>query len=186
VVPGRLELGRLAGLREPLQIEADDPAAPAWLVAVAHRPRLYLAGRVRSASPEEALAFALDPASAGGGETVVEGPVPAGLGDGEGQAAIEAETAGRVRISARSARSALLVLNDTWAPGWTARVDGAPAPILRANDLVRGVSLPPGEHQVLFEYRTPGLRAGAAVALAWALGLAVLAWRERRRRPALP
>ena len=44
------------------------------------------------------------------------------------------------------------------------------------------LEVPPGEHEVVLQYRPPGLRAGAALSLASALlcgGLAV--WRRRRR-----
>lgn len=49
-----------------------------------------------------------------------------------------------------------LVLADSWYPRWTATVDGAEVPILRADVLFRGVDLPPGEHRVRFEF-DPGL-----------------------------
>jgi uncharacterized membrane protein YfhO len=59
-----------------------------------------------------------------------------------------------------------LVLADEWAPGWTARVDGAPVPVLPTLLTLRGVALPAGEHTVRFEYRTPRLLAGALSTLA--------------------
>ena len=47
----------------------------------------------------------------------------------------------------------VLVLSDSWYPGWTASVDGHKQPIFRANFLFRGVFLEPGAHRVEFEYR---------------------------------
>jgi hypothetical protein len=61
------------------------------------------------------------------------------------------------------------VLLDEWAPGWTAEVDGRPAPVERVDALFRGVPVAPGAHQVRMRYRTPGLTAGAV-----ASGLGVL------------
>jgi hypothetical protein len=180
VIPGRLEVVRELGVKGPIEVEAKDPSAPAWLAPVPHRPRVYLAARVRQATPQEARAFALDPASAGGDLTVVEGPVPALQDTGGGQVAIAAETSGSVRIEVHAPGPALLVLNDAWAPGWMASIDGAAVPVLRANYLVRAVAIPAGAHEVLFRYRTPGLLAGWLVALAGGLGLLLLAWRERR------
>jgi uncharacterized membrane protein YfhO len=86
---------------------------------------------------------------------------------------------GRVDLSVRAESPGLLVLNDAFAPGWTAEVDGRPAAIHRANYLVRGVWLEPGAHGVRFEYRTPGLRLGLVVALGVAAALA--AWVAARR-----
>ncbi|BDG04286.1 YfhO family protein [Anaeromyxobacter oryzae] len=179
VVPGRADQAEKLGLRPPIQIEAEDPTAPAWLVAVPHRPRAYLASRVREASADEARAFALDPASAASDLTVVEGVGRAVPGGSGGEVVLEVETSTSVRLAVRTATPALLVLNDAWAPGWTALVDGAPVAVLRANYLVRSVEVPAGLHRVIFRYRTPGLLAGWLVAAAG--GLALVAWHARRR-----
>ena len=71
----------------------------------------------------------------------------------------------RVTLRVRSSRRALLVLNDTWYPGWKARIDGVRAPIYRANVLFRGVFLGPGEHEVLFEYAPWQFRFGGLLGL---------------------
>jgi uncharacterized membrane protein YfhO len=71
----------------------------------------------------------------------------------------------------------VLVLADTWYPGWQATVDGEPAALLRANYLFRAVLLPAGQHRVLFEYRPATLGRGAGISLAAALVLlAVVVW----------
>ena len=90
-----------------------------------------------------------------------------------------------VNLSCASAAGGYAVLLDTFAPGWTAAVDGVPAAIERADLLGRAVRVPPGAHRVTFRYRTPGLRAGAAVSLcAWlALAAAGVATRRRRKMP---
>jgi hypothetical protein len=71
----------------------------------------------------------------------------------------------------------VLVLADTWYPGWQATVDGEPAALLRANYLFRAVLLPAGQHRVLFEYRPATVGRGAGISLAAALVLlAVVVW----------
>jgi len=45
-----------------------------------------------------------------------------------------------------------VVLNDVWHPYWFAQVDGASAPVLRANVLFRAVAVPEGRHQVEFRF----------------------------------
>jgi hypothetical protein len=69
-----------------------------------------------------------------------------------------------------------LVLTDEYAEGWTARIDGTPAPIYPTLLSVRGVEVPAGHHQVEFFYRTPRFTAGLTFSLlGLALGLALLA-----------
>lgn len=72
----------------------------------------------------------------------------------------------RVVVEALAEQSALLVLTDTFYPGWRALVDGEPARIWRANGLHRAVAVGPGRHRVVFEYRPGSFRLGAAVSLA--------------------
>jgi uncharacterized membrane protein YfhO len=38
---------------------------------------------------------------------------------------------------------------------WRVTVDGAPAKLLRANYLMRGVAVPAGEHRVIFRFVPP-------------------------------
>lgn len=71
-----------------------------------------------------------------------------------------------------------LVLSDLYYPGWEARLDGQPVPILRANHAFRAVRVPAGRHRVQFAYHPASVRAGAAVSLATLLALAALAWRS--------
>lgn len=75
------------------------------------------------------------------------------------------------------------VLLDSFAPGWTAQVDGVAADIERADVVARAVKVGPGQHKVVFRYKTPGLRLGALVSLLAWLNLLVLFYILRRWRP---
>ena len=66
----------------------------------------------------------------------------------------------QVAIDVRMSRDGLLVLTDSWYPGWEAEADGRPLSILRANYLFRAVRLSAGRHRVLFRYRPWSWRAG--------------------------
>ena len=67
-----------------------------------------------------------------------------------------------VEVIATSDADALLVLLDANAPGWSATVTGASAPIYTANVAFRAVPIPAGRHLVRFEYRPPGWSAAVA------------------------
>lgn len=77
----------------------------------------------------------------------------------------------RVVVKASATQRGLLILGDQFSPGWKAYLDGQPTTILRANHVLRGVLVPAGEHQVVFEFAPDSLRAGALLSLAGMLGL---------------
>jgi hypothetical protein len=77
----------------------------------------------------------------------------------------------------------VLVLADLHYPGWLAEENGKPLPILRADGWFRAVSLPAGEHRVVFRYRPISFYAGAAASALALLTLAVLWGRGEPIRP---
>jgi hypothetical protein len=67
----------------------------------------------------------------------------------------------------------LLVLRDSWYPGWRAFIDGERALILRINGCFRGVIVPEGEHKIKFVYRPILIYVAGTVSL---LALLVVAF----------
>jgi hypothetical protein len=74
----------------------------------------------------------------------------------------------------------LLRVLDSYARGWSAEIDGAPAVLGKADVLWRGVPVPPGDHEVRLRFRTPGLVAGAWMSGVTLLALIAIALRSRR------
>ena len=74
-------------------------------------------------------------------------------------------------VQAVAEQTGLLVLGDSFYPGWQAKVDGQPSEVLRVNLIQRGVLVPAGEHRVEFTLRSATLRTGAWLSL---LGVAAL------------
>jgi hypothetical protein len=179
VVPAHAAEAARVGIDPAWPVEASDEEAGLALRALPHRPRAYLAASLREVDRRGAMEFLLsaDPAS---DQSVVEGPVPGGHARPEGEATVVQDLPERVALSVRTDRPALLVLNDVYAEGWSAAVDGIEAEILPANYLARGVWIPPGRHDVVFRYRTPGMVAGWLVL--GASGLAIAAWAAWARR----
>ncbi len=88
----------------------------------------------------------------------------------------------RVELTARTAARGLLVLADVLLPGWKVTVDGKPQPIYRANRIMRGVCLDPGEHRIVFTYDPLSFRVGGYISLATILILATGAALAARRQ----
>ena len=83
----------------------------------------------------------------------------------------------------------LLVFTDSWAPGWSATIDGIPTPVLRVNNAIRGVMVPAGEHALQWRYR-PRFLAPLLALLATGLAISGLLiaspWWSRRYRIPMP
>ena len=86
-------------------------------------------------------------------------------------------SAGALEIETVADGAALLVVSDSYYPGWRAAVDGRPVPLLRTNVILRGVPVPAGRHQVRLWFDPLSVRLGFALsALALVANGAALAW----------
>ena len=100
-----------------------------------------------------------------------------------GSAGITSYEPTEVVVEASCETACLLVLTDVDYPGWGAHVDGRQAEVIRVNGLFRGVLLAPGEHHVVYRFRSRSIARGAAISVATLLlVLAVGVGRRRRLR----
>jgi len=74
-----------------------------------------------------------------------------------------------ITLRAKGETPAVLLLNDKFDPNWKVLVDGKPEPLLRANFIMRGVHLEPGDHTVEFKFQ-PRITALYITLSALALG----------------
>ncbi|MEO0649118.1 MAG: YfhO family protein [Planctomycetota bacterium] len=88
---------------------------------------------------------------------------------------------GRVGARVESEAPELLVLTETWDPGWRAAVDGEPVPVARVDHALCGVWLQPGSHAVEFRYAPRSWRVGLGLAFAGLLWLGATAAIAARR-----
>jgi hypothetical protein len=78
----------------------------------------------------------------------------------------------------------IVVLHESYAPGWRAWVDGQEHEIVPANGMFRGIRVAAGRHRIVMQYEVPGWVLLALVSLLGLLGAALLAlvgWRQERR-----
>jgi hypothetical protein len=141
-------------------------------------PRTFLVQRYRVLSLEESLAAmqgrTFDPSS----EVLLE-EAPAGIAPPaglpvQGSATVVTRTANGVAVETESEHDALLVLTESYYPGWTARVDGAPKKVLAADAVFRAVPVSAGRHKIVFTFDPAMFRVGVAVS--WAGMAAWTAW----------
>ena len=59
----------------------------------------------------------------------------------------------------------ILVLADSFYPGWDAYVDGKKAKIFKANHFFRAVPIPKGEHRIEFRYQPQSFKLGLIISL---------------------
>ena len=102
------------------------------------------------------------------------------------QVSVSEYEANRIKLKSSAQAPGLLMLSEVYYPAWKAYVDGRPAPVYVADQLLRSVPVPEGEHEVELRYESVTLGAGVAVSLAAyaaLAGLTVVAgtqrWRER-------
>lgn len=93
-----------------------------------------------------------------------------------GTAAITRDDPELVEVATDSAGPSYLFLADSFDPGWSAEVDGKPAPVRPAYLAFRAVFLGTGRHKVTFSYVPAGFRLGLAISLAGLATAIVLAF----------
>ena len=130
-------------------------------------PRAYLvAHAVHDVDPVSTLRRLSSDAFELAQEVVIDAPIklerPAQF---RGTSKIELYQNRRVRIDARLNEPGILVLTDSFYPGWKVYVDKLPQRILRANYLFRGVELTPGTHIVEFVYDPASFKIGLLISL---------------------
>lgn len=181
------DLQRYPGLRPVLRpsspVEAYvyevDGVAPRAFVAKSLQPVAQAADAIEylrgSDTPAERVA-------------VEQAAIPASLpGTMAGAVRIAAYRPQEVELEASMQTDGLVVLTDTFYPGWEASVDGTPVAIVRANYFARGVFVRTGERRIVFRYQPLSVRIGTAVSVVTGSGMLIgmlISLRRRRGRDA--
>ena len=90
----------------------------------------------------------------------------------------------RVELLATLERPGLVILADTYYPGWNLTIDGQPAPIYRTNRLMRGAAVKAGRHALVYTYNPASVRIGAMLSIAGLIALAgLIPWARATQNP---
>jgi hypothetical protein len=79
-----------------------------------------------------------------------------------------------IALHGESARPSYLLVSENWYPDWTARVDGMPASVHRADHSLIGLVIPPGAREVGLHYASQSYAKGKIVSLVSLLFAAVM------------
>lgn len=101
----------------------------------------------------------------------------------KGEANIRNDDRNRVRLAVSCDKDAILVLSDTYYPGWTATVDSVNVPVIAANVNSRAVIVPAGEHTVDFVYKPKLLSLGILISVGAYIFLACFLLYGKMRLP---
>ena len=140
-----------------------------YLFRLSNASRLWIpTAAVQAADSDQALA------RLGEGEpaVILEGR-NISLSTAQGTATWVVDLPDRVEIEVEMEDAGWLVLRDTFASGWRARIDQQVTEIVRADYLFRAVRVPAGRHIVSFQYRPVSFYWGVGVSL---LSLIVVGW----------
>jgi hypothetical protein len=149
-------------------------------------PRVFIVYDARVIADDAAALAAIyhadfDPAR----QVILDQPVGA-LGPAPITASVQMQSYAptRLELTVTTDAPGIVVLSEIYAPGWSARVDDHPAPILRANYALRGIYVSAGAHRVELVYLPPRLIEGLAVTgltlVVILLGVGVERYREKR------
>jgi hypothetical protein len=93
--------------------------------------------------------------------------------------AVGAYKAEQVSIRAEMACDGMVVLSDTFYPGWKATVDNQPARVYEVNLAMRGVLVPKGVHDIEYRYAPASVYMGALLSAIGIVGASLIAILQR-------
>ncbi|MCX5769914.1 MAG: YfhO family protein, partial [Candidatus Hydrogenedentes bacterium] len=159
--------GAFAPVRPMLSIDRVFPSGAVLFSDLDSMPRAWLAYEWVTSIDDTAPDNRLDPSNITPRLPSVEGAgaPPADSSGARGKAEIALASATRVTVSVDTPKPCLLVLSDTFYPGWKAEVDGKEAPIYPVDGMFRGVPVEAGTHQVDFYYVPQSVRIGLYISL---------------------
>ena len=183
-IPGMTEVARL-----PVAHPITGAAETSYVLRTDPGPRAWLSYAAETTDDATALARLADPAFDPWRTTLVApdaaAALPALAGDGPPAAppAYHRLSPTHIAVDVDAPRAGLLNLSEVWYPGWTATVDGQPAPLLRAYTTLMAVPVAAGAHRVELRFDPPLVRLGLAISGITLLLVAIgLVWTRTRRR----
>lgn len=139
-------------------------------------PRFYMAYGYRVLTKPDEFVKTLTDKAFKPAETVLleeEPGITARLEQGNYSVALSSYKNNSAEIKVWTDRAGLFVASESWYPGWKVYVDGKEEKLLKADMVYRAVPLAAGEHTVKFVYCPASFKAGLAISVISAFGIAL-------------
>ena len=147
-------------------------------------PRAFVSHRVITANTPDELNYMLTkPVAELRANAFVTGPAPKiEACEGAEPASILWRKGRSIRVKAALTCTGLLVLSQTYYPGWHVSVDGKETQLYEAYGFLQSTVVPAGVHEVTFTYRPKAAWWGAAITFLTLIAVGALAWFSKRQR----
>ncbi len=156
-------------------------------------PRAFMVYRTHSAPSEDSLvAYMSSPAFDERSIAALEEPAPPGFTQDTSHVPWTAEVTGYsdngITVHVRTDRPGMLVVSETFFPGWRAFLDNGEVPIIRCDYKLRAVVMPGGDHILRMVFAPTSYKIGSMATVASLLicggGITISELRKRRRQAA--
>ncbi len=133
-------------------------------------PRAFLVGRVDAVADADAVFERMqqpgyDPGACAVTESPPDSGLPPACTDNPGTAVVQERSSRRMRVEVEASQDCVLVVSETFLPGWKAWISEDSAQVFPVYYTFRGVVVPKGKHTVRFVYDPWSFRAGLAVSV---------------------
>lgn len=149
--PGKYTLMRVSDWRVFTDLESPAVVRIASRSAVAQSKKEF---------EQEFFNPSFDPSS----QVIVHDPSLTPL-SGVGSVTVTTYTSNIIEASTNTQGKTMMVVANTYYPGWKAYIDGLPTSLSRINWTMNGVSLPPGKHMVKLRYEPTSFRIGLSISI---------------------
>ncbi len=144
-------------------------------------PRAWAVHQVRRVNEPETGRALLDPSLDLRAEAILTSPAPPLAACSGDDVNVRRHLPDTVEIEAAMQCRGLVVLSETYFPGWRATVDGSPATIYATDGMLRGVIIEAGKHKIAMQYRPGSVIAGGIMTLLGTLFAVAVTIVHRRR-----
>jgi hypothetical protein len=151
------------------------PTEPRWLAVPGPLARVRLVAQARTSRDPAHDITAISPETT----ALVESPLTLPPGS-PGDATLVNDRPGRIEVHVDCPASRLLLISESYHPGWQATIDGRPERLLRVNGDFLGCVVPGGKHEVCLAFRPASLRWGLFLSCAGLLLTLLVAAVARR------